>query len=249
MSNLRSDTACTPCEDSAPAPVDTFLLRVWWARPDDLGPADFFATSLLDTCELDRLRQLRHRVDRQRYLVRHALARLILGEALNVPASELVFDRSCSRCDAQHGKPVVLGNPLHFSMSSAGDLVVLATCSRPVGVDVEIITRVEFPGFDGVALTTDESALVAALPAGRGAAARARYWTRKEALLKASGQGLAMDPREVVAESRSVADVDLAAGYACAVAIDAGKFSPGDQLSYQLINASRILRYRSGSGA
>lgn len=68
----------------------------------------------------------------------------------------------------------------------------------PVGIDVEAITATGFEGFDEVALAPEEVQALAGLSGRALLRARARLWARKEAVLKATGHGLSIDPREVV---------------------------------------------------
>lgn len=166
----------------SPAPPCT----VWWAAPVDPERAPALV-GLLDADERDRLARFRHSADRARYLAAHALVRLVLaGDGTS--AARLSFDRSC-RCGAPHGKPVLPGGP-GFSLSHAGDVVGVAVrADGVVGLDVEQVRDV-----------ADLAALVEHVhsPAERtreavpDRAAFFRTWTRKEALLKATGDGLAV---------------------------------------------------------
>jgi 4'-phosphopantetheinyl transferase len=147
----------------------------------------------------------------------HALLRRVLSELSGTPPADHVLTRTCATCGGPHGKPVLDHPTLHVSLSSAGDLAVVAvTAAGPVGVDVERIAATDFEGFDGVALGAGEQA--------RTPRERARAWTRKEAVLKATGTGLATDPRTVDVRSDRVLgahllDVPAPAGLACAVAV------------------------------
>ena len=113
-----------------------------------------------------------------------------------VPADHVVLVHRCPRCGSDtHGRPHLLAtaalrHPAHVSVARAGDLSVVAvTDAGPVGVDVEPEGAADFSGFEGVALHPGERA---------GARTDAtRVWVRKEALLKAQGLGLAVDPRDV----------------------------------------------------
>jgi 4'-phosphopantetheinyl transferase len=138
-----------------------------------------------------------------------------------------------------HGRPgyTVDGEllPLLPSLSRAGGFVLLGILdrrgaparmppadtgrlSRPAadevdapgfGVDLESVHRTDFEGFDDVALTRDEGAAVGVLPEPLRAAARARFWARKEALAKALGTGfLDHEPNELeVLEDTRISDV------------------------------------------
>jgi 4'-phosphopantetheinyl transferase len=155
---------------------------VWWAGPVAPEHAPTLV-GLLDAHERERLGRFRRPDDRARYLAAHALVRLVLGGD-GRSAAALVFDRTC-RCGAAHGKPVLPGGP-GFSLTHAGALVGVAV--RPdgaVGLDVEQVRAL-----------TDLAALAEHVysPAERArhtAADFFRIWTRKEALLKATGDGLA----------------------------------------------------------
>jgi 4'-phosphopantetheinyl transferase len=158
---------------------------VWWAAPvaPERAPA---LVGLLDADERDRLARFRRPADRARYLAAHALVRLVLaGDGAS--AARLAFDRSC-RCGVPHGKPVLPGGP-GFSLSHAGDLVGVAV--RPngvVGLDVEQVRDVA----DLAALVEHvHSPIERAREAVPDRTAFFRTWTRKEALLKATGDGLA----------------------------------------------------------
>jgi 4'-phosphopantetheinyl transferase len=155
---------------------------VWWAAP--VAPADAPGLlALLDGHERDRIARFRRPADQARYLAAHALVRLALADAVGAPAAALVFDRTC-RCGAQHGKPVLPGGP-GFSLTHAGDLVGVAVhAAGPVGLDVEQVREL-----------TDLAAMAAHACSPRETAPDAQafftLWTRKEALLKAAGTGLA----------------------------------------------------------
>ena len=143
----------------------------------------------------------------------HALLRDVLQELTRTAAQDHVLTRRCGACGGPHGKPVLRHPELHVSLSSTEGLVAVAvTDAGPVGVDVELETRLGFAGFADVALAPGE-------PDTR----RGRTWTRKEAWLKATGTGLAVDPRtidvSVPTPGVQLYDVPVADGIACAAAV------------------------------
>jgi 4'-phosphopantetheinyl transferase superfamily len=92
-----------------------------------------------------------------------------------------------------HGRPYVPDDPeLRLSVSHAGDvvLVALARGSR-VGVDVEAVRERGIARLPAHALTERELEAFACDPSLE---LFLSYWTRKEALLKAAGVGLAVEP-------------------------------------------------------
>jgi 4'-phosphopantetheinyl transferase len=194
------------------------------------------AESLLDDVELSRLAKLRRPADRDRFVAVHALLRVAVGRFSGVDPAAVVVTSTCPVCGAPHGRPVITLNgqsaPAPYaSLSHSGDRVVVAvTRAGPVGVDVEPLADGAFTddAMDDIALTPQERAGVAALPPDARPAARARLWVRKEALLKATGEGLQVPPSEVevagVAPSERLrgarfTDLDLGDGYAGCVAV------------------------------
>lgn len=195
-----------------------------WARPvaPESAPA---LLALLDDHERASMAALRRDEDRARYLAAHALARLVLAELVGQPPAALAFDRRC-RCGATHGKPRLLWPGLTgFSITHSGDLVgVAVAASLPIGLDVE--QEQPLPDLEPV------TELVRA--PGETVENFFLTWTRKEALLKATGAGLSGDmsaialgpgPRVVrwtgrwaPAEPMWVRDVPTAVGYRAAVA-------------------------------
>jgi 4'-phosphopantetheinyl transferase len=160
------------------------VCTVWWAAPVDPDDAPSLVT-LLDGHERERLTRLRRAADRGRYLAAHALVRLALGGD-GTTAAALTFDRTCA-CGEPHGKPVLPGGP-GFSLSHAGDLVGVAVCpDGAVGLDVEQLRPL-----------TDLAAMAGHVHSPAELARHGtpdqetffRAWTRKEALLKATGEGL-----------------------------------------------------------
>ena len=132
------------------------------------------------------------------------------------------------------GKPELDGPGLAVSLTHSGDVVLVAVAAGgQVGVDAEVL-RPDVADWTLVdhALTVSERARLEAVTTADRAEFFLRSWSRKEAILKAAGAGLGIDPREVdldgldvaalPAELGAAADwtlVDLpVAGYAAALA-------------------------------
>lgn len=90
------------------------------------------------------------------------------------------------------------GGDVRFNVSRAGRFMLLAvTRGREVGIDVEELGRDRWLSLPGQVLTPAERDAVEALPAHARGDAFLRLWVRKEAVLKAAGTGLAVDPSMV----------------------------------------------------
>ncbi|HET7595182.1 MAG TPA: 4'-phosphopantetheinyl transferase superfamily protein, partial [Stellaceae bacterium] len=180
-------------------PLSSGECQVWWAR---MAAARSDLLALLDAGERARWLRFRRDEDRARYLVAHALKRLVLAVHLGAAATELSFTAACRHCGGtDHGKPRLraAGGGIDFSLSHSGEYVVLAvTRDAAVGVDIERVnTRRDVAALIPAVLSVAEQTVVAALPATERALAVLRYWTRKEALLKATGDGLAVAPAAI----------------------------------------------------
>lgn len=119
------------------------------------------------------------------------------------------------------GKPRLPGSEApHFSISHAGDVVLVALARGEVGVDVEA----RRPGLDAVPLArrmlgSQAAARLAALDPDARPAAFLVLWTRHEAALKCRGIGLAGDPDD--AAGLTVHSLALPEAYAGAIAATA----------------------------
>ncbi len=147
---------------------------------------------VLSAAERARLARFAVAADRDRYLAAHVALRILLGERLGQrPEDVPITHAACAGCGGPHGRPVVPGNPVHFSLSHAGEFFVIALSDHAVvGVDIEHVPPRPLPG----ALHPEEEDELALLAPADRPAAFARAWTRKEAVLKALGTGLQSDP-------------------------------------------------------
>lgn len=152
---------------------------------------------LLDDAERDRAAR---KVDPAGYLTAHALLRTLIGEVTGKDPASLTFVKQCLTCgSSRHGKPTLLDCDLSLSVSY-GDQVALAAVSEgpALGVDIEEVSSADFKGFNAVTLDPQEELAMFGLTGAELLHARARMWARKEALLKATGHGLIVDPTQVI---------------------------------------------------
>jgi 4'-phosphopantetheinyl transferase len=140
--------------------------------------------------------------DRQRSL----LGRMLLRRALSLPYGGAGRFSLQTLCQTERGRPLIPGGP-EFNLSHSGEMVVLAVCSRGlVGIDIEAIRPIDVAQFRHI---VPELADAWEETGGRGdLRVFYDYWTRKEAVGKGCGLGLAL-PFEQLDVSR---DVVAAAG-------------------------------------
>ena len=139
---------------------------------------------LLDDREIERRRRYRLAADRDRFTLAAVLLRTVAGRAIGVDPAAVVIDRICESCGEPHGRPRLPGSGLEVSISHSGHLVAVAvTAAGPVGVDIERV-GVAHPDLASTVCAGSELRHV------HTAEDFYAYWTRKEAVLKATGDGL-----------------------------------------------------------
>lgn len=170
--------------------------HVWWARPSD---ANKRLHALLDPKERQRLEAFRYQADRDRFVVACGLTRLVLARYLHQSPSVIPILRECRNCGGPHGKPELSPSSpatVEFSVSHSGSCIVVAfSLGTPVGVDVEEV-RLELPveGLAEQALTPAEMERLQHLELAKRHTEFLHYWTKKEAVLKATEYGFTISP-------------------------------------------------------
>jgi 4'-phosphopantetheinyl transferase len=164
------------------------IVQVWWARLSQVRESLDAATARLLVAPEERARAAAYRTrdDRLRFQAGVALTRLALAAELACRPDEIRLDRTCPDCDRPHGKVRVTGPHAgwELSVSHSADLIGVALGTvAPLGLDVEEVRAVE-PGVASLVLGPAEQRQV------RSATDFIRYWTRKEAAVKATGDGL-----------------------------------------------------------
>lgn len=127
---------------------------------------------------------------KRRFIVCRSFLRIILGRYLNLRPEQVQF------CYSPRGKPEIANNVssqwLRFNLSHSNEMALYAiTHGHLVGIDIECIR----PSPDAEALSKRffsprESSEIKSLSANRKQEAFYKYWTLKEAYLKATGEGL-----------------------------------------------------------
>jgi 4'-phosphopantetheinyl transferase len=180
--------------------LPTGEVHVWHATLDpELSPPA--APPTLSVAERSRAKGYRFDRDRRRFLSSRTLLRLLLSAYVDAPPAKLEFDTTCRFCGELHGKPRLVGADPDFDFSLAyaeGAFLLAISAAGPVGADIEAI-----PPLDSIddlllaAATAAEARAMSVMEAEDRRHALARLWTLKEAVLKATGHGLGVDPREL----------------------------------------------------
>ncbi len=168
-------------------------IQVWLATvpPDEATLAGF--TSRLSLDERERAERFGAGEPRRQFVFGRAVLRQLLGACLNVEPAALVFGLQ------PRGKPFLassaLAGNLRFNLSHSGQMTAIALArGREVGVDIESIQRLDdLPLLAERIFSPCERGELFSLPEPQQRAAFFNGWTRKEAWLKATGEGLTND--------------------------------------------------------
>jgi 4'-phosphopantetheinyl transferase len=179
-------------------------VQLWRVDLEAVRTAESRWQKILSSDELARAARFHFQRDRQHFVAARALLRTILASYLATDPNSLTF--SYSKKEKPSLGPVLADSKVTFNVSHSGGVALLAfSRGREVGVDVEQVRR----DFDLEAIarrffSSDEQNQLFALPADEKVPAFFRCWTRKEAYIKATGDGLSLPLSQF--------DVSLAAG-------------------------------------
>ena len=180
--------------------VDLYVFRVDLRdRPDRhfvacLSPAERTRAAAFATAQLSRFA-----------IVSQGLLRHVVSRHAGIAPADIVFGRTA------YGKPSVQTraggpSPIAFNLSHSGDFVAIAVGrGGTVGIDIECPRSIaEIDALLDRFFTDGERAAVRDRPAPHRMEAFLRLWTRKEAVLKAAGVGLSVDPVRIDARGDTV---------------------------------------------
>jgi len=207
-------------------------LQIWRTRLDLCSDSLSAYSELLSHDERSRAKRFVLTRDHDRFVVSRGTLRLLLGRYLQIPPDSARIE------EGPQGKPFVVGNrlsfDLKFSLSHSHGLAVFAfTKDKEVGIDLEKI-RLDFASREIAQryFSSQEVSELDALTPQLYAAGFFQCWTRKEAYVKARGQGLQIPldsfsvslaperPPELLASDSddwSIYSFEPFAGYAAAV--------------------------------
>ena len=177
----------------AAAALGSDEVQVWLATatPDEADLTTL--VRVLNPDERRRAEQFSVGEPRRQFVFGRAVLRQLLGACLNVEPATLAFGRQ------PRGKPFLtrpaLAGDLRFNLSHSGGMVAIALArGREVGVDIESIQRLDdWMLLAGRIFSSRELGELFSLPKSQQREAFFNGWTRKEACLKATGEGLSDD--------------------------------------------------------
>jgi 4'-phosphopantetheinyl transferase len=182
-------------------------VALWWATLAASDEEVARVSGWLASAEHARAARFGREALSRRYILGRALLRWTLGNALGLPPPAVPIVRGV------RGRPQLAGDTgvdFNVSHTEGVALIGIARAGR-IGVDVERADRdVRADGLARKFLTAVEQATLAPLPEAERRARFLRYWTCKEAMSKATGEGLSAPLRRL--EVRLADAIELARG-------------------------------------
>lgn len=158
---------------------------------------------LLSDDDLAAVARQQGMTSRNTTVVSRGLQRLMLGRYLDVDPALVAIARSCDSCGSPaHGRPSSAATDvrLDYSVSHSGQWVAMAVVGPGrVGFDLELPNDEGLDDLAGYILGEEELPSYRRIPASERSCWLYRTWTRKEAVLKATGTGLSVEPAQVKA--------------------------------------------------
>lgn len=240
-----------------PPLLDRKQIHVWTISLTVDGDAERIPHPILSDGEQRRADRFLTAQGRSRYIVARAFLRRLLSTYLGRDPASLTINHGT------HGKPCLEdARGIRFNLSHAGDTAMVAVAlQREVGVDIEAVTRdVEIDGVARQSFSVAERGVLASLTPGTRRDAFFRIWVRKEAYVKARGDGLSYPTRSfsvshfpadadaLLADDQEpeapvdwrVAEIEVRDGYRAALA------APGRDWSILQMNAAAIAEDHVG---
>jgi 4'-phosphopantetheinyl transferase len=154
---------------------------------------------LLSPDEKNRSGKFRFVKDRRNFIAARGILRILLGKYLEINPIEISFQYS------RFGKPGIANNDsLRFNISHSQNMALFAFTKKfAIGIDVEFVNPdIEAKDIATNFFSTNEILNLLALPAEQQTLGFFNCWTRKEAFIKAVGEGLSfpLDKFEVSLE-------------------------------------------------
>jgi len=198
------DITHSECEIAKVIELPEDEVQLWRVDLEAIAADESRWRNVLSTDELTRASRFHFARDRESFTASRAILRTILAGYLATDPRGIRFSYS------EKEKPLLAaahaGSDVTFNLSHSGGIAMLAfTRRREIGIDVEQVRR----DFDAEAIanrffSAAEHAQLAELPAANRFEAFFRCWTRKEAYIKATGEGLSLPLHQF--------DVSIAAG-------------------------------------
>jgi 4'-phosphopantetheinyl transferase len=159
-------------------------VAIWYAWLDQVDPELF--QNILSADEINRADRFKNAEVANRFVTSRGILRMVLARYLHVNPASLNLSTT------NYGKPFLTGlwsNSINFNISHSGNLMLIAISEdQKVGIDLEKIHHdIDSKSIASIVFSSEEIAYLSR--SGYQPGDFYEIWTRKEAVLKATGLG------------------------------------------------------------
>lgn len=143
-------------------------------------------TGLLNPHEITRSTSYHHEKDQNRFILSRASLRILMAKYTNIDPHMVEFGYDHNK------KPLLIvnnGTAIHYNTTHSGDWILIAVSNAPVGIDIEYINE-NFVYEDVMPACFSEAEVNVIDDAPDPRSCFYGLWTKKEALVKATGKGV-----------------------------------------------------------
>jgi 4'-phosphopantetheinyl transferase len=197
---LRATPHATCAEAPATLAENHSEVHIWRINANESNTAALAGSA--SEQELAHAKRFRFSKDRDEFITGRGFRRYILSSYLEIPLHAVQFRQG------QYGKPELVnrmhGSRLTFSIShSCGMILSAITVDKEVGIDIEFIdSKVDFRRLEPLVFSPSEVMWLSQVSDQERQRNYFQCWTRKEAFLKALGEGLSDRIRQLEIISR-----------------------------------------------
>lgn len=179
-----------------PLKLNSNEIDIWLFHLNTSPPRIKHFYPLLSDDEKERSEKFINFIHRKRFIASHGFMRSTLSRYTGIPAEKLVFKK------ADNGKPFLAidnNSPaIRFNLSHSHNMALLGVClENELGVDIEYMERKnDWRGIIKRFFTDVEQTSIFSLADDQQQNAFFKTWTRKEAHMKVTGQGLRLSPTQ-----------------------------------------------------
>ena len=177
-----------------------------WCVSLDVGSSSFERCySHLTDLETVRAQRFKHEGAKHQFIAAHGVLNSVLQSRLEDNYTRI------QRKESAHKKPYIElpsgERPIEFNLSHCSDFVAIALSDQPVGIDIELIRPLgDIDGISEQVFTAAEKASLSSQDSQKDQLSLFyKFWTCKEAVMKANGTGFMVDPKMI--ELTSISEV------------------------------------------
>lgn len=138
----------------------------------------------LSETELQRAEKYHFVKDKNRFIICRSLLKILLAQTSGLNISEIQIEKD------ENKKPYLsINRSIHFNVSHAENFAIIAISKAAVGIDVEYLNK-DFDYSEILSHVFNNMEIETILNSNNKDHTFYKYWTRKEAIVKATGKGI-----------------------------------------------------------